>query len=99
LRRYLLPLKPDAHQVFELSGPRSYVGRNFEANVCISQPTISRLHAVLYWIGGATIVEDARSSNGVFVNRKRVQQSVLIDGDVVAFGNVEYQFRVSVSDS
>ncbi len=99
LRRYLLPLQPDVDPVFELSGPRSYVGRGVEADVCISHPTISRLHGVLYCIGGATIVEDARSSNGVFVNRKRVQQSVLKDGDVVSFGNVAFHFRVSVSDS
>jgi pSer/pThr/pTyr-binding forkhead associated (FHA) protein len=99
LRRYLLPLQPNVDPVFELSGPRSYVGRGVEADVYISHPTISRLHGVLYCIGGATIVEDARSSNGVFVNRKRVQQSVLKDGDVVSFGNVAFHFRVSVSDS
>jgi hypothetical protein len=99
LRRYLLPLSPDVDPVFELSGPRSYVGRGFVADVCISHPTISRLHAVLYWVGGATVLEDTRSSNGVFVNRKRVQQAVLKDGDVVAFGNVEFNFRVTVSDS
>ena len=99
LRRYLLPLKPDVDPVFELSGPRIYVGRGIEADVCISHPTISRLHGVFYFIGGATMVEDARSSNGIFVNRKRVQQAVLRDGDVVSFGNVAFHFRVSVSDS
>lgn len=99
LRRYLLPLNANSDPVFELSGPRSYVGRGFVADVCISHPTISRLHAVLYWVGGATMLEDARSSNGVFVNRKRIQQAVLKDGDVVAFGNVEFSFRIAVSDT
>lgn len=99
LRRYLLPLNPNSDPVFELSGPRSYVGRGFVADVCISHATISRLHAVLYWVGGATMLEDARSSNGVFVNRKRIQQAVLKDGDVVAFGNVEFSFRIAVSDA
>jgi len=99
LRRYLLPLKPNSGPVFELSGPRSYVGRGLVADVCISHPTISRLHAALYWVGGATMLEDARSSNGVFVNRRRIQQAVLKDGDVVAFGNVEFSFRIAVSDT
>ena len=98
LRRYLLPLKSDIDPVFELTGPRSYVGRGADADVCIGHTTISRLHGVLYWIGGATIVEDARSANGVFVNQQRVQQAVLKDGDVVAFGNVAFHFRVAVSD-
>ena len=99
LRRYLLPLKPDIDPVFELSGPRIYVGRGVEADVCISHPTISRLHGVIYFIGGATMVEDTRSSNGIFVNQQRVQQAVLKDGDVVSFGNVAFHFRVAVSDS
>jgi hypothetical protein len=99
LRRYLLPLQSKSDSVFELSGPRSYVGRGFVADVCISHPTISRLHAVLYWVGGATMLEDARSTNGVFVNRKRIQQAVLKDGDVVAFGNVEFSFRIAVHDT
>jgi hypothetical protein len=98
LRRYLLPLKSDLDPVFELAGARSYVGRGIEADVCISHPTISRLHGVFYCIGGATMVEDARSTNGVFVNRQRVQQSVLKDGDVVAFGNVEFHFRVAIPE-
>jgi pSer/pThr/pTyr-binding forkhead associated (FHA) protein len=84
---------------FELTGPRSYVGRGIEADVCLAHPTVSRLHGVLYRVGGSTIVEDARSSNGVFVNRERVQQAVLKDGDIVSFGNVAFWFRVTVSDS
>jgi hypothetical protein len=99
LRRYLLPVRPESDPVFELTGPRSYVGRGVEADVCLAHPTISRLHGVLYWIGGATIVEDARSANGVFVNGNRVHQAVLKDGDEVIFGNVAFCFRVAVSDS
>jgi len=98
LRRYLLPVDHKSGRVFELSGSRSYVGRDVEADLCIRNATISRLHGVLYCIGGATIVEDARSTNGIYVNRERVVHAVLKDGDVVAFGNVEFNFRVAVSD-
>ena len=99
LRRYLIPVDQDYDCVFELSGSRSYVGRDVEADFCIPDATISRLHGVLYYIGGATIVEDARSTNGIYVNRQRVAHAVLKDGDVVAFGNVEFNFRVAVSDA
>lgn len=99
LRRYLLPLDQRSGRVFELSGSRAYVGRDVEADLCIRNATISRLHGVLYCIGGATIVEDARSTNGIYVNRERVVHAVLKDGDVVAFGNVEFNFRVAVSDA
>ena len=95
LKRFLLPTNPELGAVFELIGPRSYVGRSIAAEIRITHPTISRLHGVLYCIGGATIVEDARSTNGVYVNGRRVDQSVLKDGDVLAFGSVEFHFRVA----
>ncbi len=97
IRRFLLPLQPDVDPPFELAGPRCYVGRGGEADVCLSHASISRLHGVLYCIGGATLVEDARSTNGVFVNDERVAQAVLKDGDVVAFGTVAFRFRIAAS--
>ena len=98
LRRYLVPVSPGSGEAFELTGPRSYVGRGIAADVSLEQPTVSRLHSVLYLIGGATVVEDARSANGVYVNGQRVQQAVLKDGDVLAFGNLEFRFLVAISD-
>jgi len=94
IQRFLLSLEQDADEVFELRKPRSYVGRGAEADVRIEHETVSRLHGVLYQLGGATIVEDACSTNGVFVNRQRVRQAVLRDGDTVAFGSARYQFRI-----
>jgi len=94
LRRYLISLEPDVSEVFELSRPRSYVGRGAEADLRIGDATVSRLHGVVYLVGGATMVEDACSTNGVFVNRQRVHQAVLKDGDTVTFGSARFQFRV-----
>ncbi len=99
LKRFLLPTNPGLGAVFELIGPRSYVGRSIASDIRITHPTISRLHGVLYCIGGATIVEDARSTNGIYVNGRRVDQSVLKDGDVLAFGSVEFSFRVATSEA
>lgn len=98
LKRFLLPTNPGSGSVFELIGARSYVGRSIAADVRIAHPTISRLHGVLYCIGGATIVEDARSTNGIYINGRRVDQCVIKDGDVLAFGSVEFSFRVAARE-
>lgn len=79
---------------WSLNGDRSTVGRGMEADIRLDDPTVSRLHGVLYCEGGALIVEDARSAHGVFVNGERVQQAVLKDGDVIAFGDVAFSLRV-----
>ncbi len=99
LQRFLLSLEDGCNEVFEVRKPRCYVGRGAEADVRIIHETVSRLHGVLYQLGGATIVEDACSMNGVFVNRQRVRQAVLKDGDTVAFGSARYQFRIGSDPS
>jgi hypothetical protein len=94
LRRYLISLDPDDPAIHELSKPRVSVGRSAEADLSMSDTTVSRLHAVLSLQGGATVVEDASSTNGLFVNARRVSRAVLKDGDTVAFGTARFQYRV-----
>lgn len=94
VRRYLIALDPTHEEVCELAERRMYVGRGVEADVRVSDATASRLHALLYLERGSTVVEDACSTNGVFVNTQRVRRAVLVDGDTVAFGNVRFQYRV-----
>ena len=94
IRRYLIALDRAREEVCELAQQRMYVGRGVEADVRIKDTTASRLHAVLYLERGSTVVEDAGSTNGVFVNKGRVRRAVLVDGDTVAFGTVRFQYRV-----
>lgn len=94
VRRYLIALDPAHEEVCELAARRMYVGRGLEADVRIADATASRLHAVLNLERGSTVVEDACSTNGVFVNMQRVRRAVLVDGDTVAFGSVRFQYRV-----
>ena len=94
LRRYLISLDPDYPAIHELSQRRVSVGRSGEADVLLADATVSRLHATLSLEAGATVVEDASSTNGLFVNARRVRRAVLKDGDTVAFGTARYQYRV-----
>jgi len=93
-RRYLLALGEDHHQVEELRRGRTYIGRGAEADLRLGDVTVSRLHAVLLSEGGAVMVEDASSTNGVFVNQRRVRRAMLNDGDTVTFGTVRFQYRI-----
>ncbi|OLL28171.1 FHA domain-containing protein [Burkholderia sp. SRS-W-2-2016] len=62
---------------------------------------ISRRHAHLFLKGGELYVEDLGSTNGTFVNGRRLDESaqVLADGDVVAFGGDHFVYRVSLQNS
>jgi hypothetical protein len=94
LRRYLIALEPERDDVYELTRPRMYVGRGAEASLRLADATVSRLHGILCLEEGETFVEDASSTNGVFINGRRVRRAALKDGDTVTFGTARYQYRI-----
>ncbi len=59
---------------------------------CLSEPGISRIHAVIRKEGSKVSLRDENSTNGTYVNNKRLKQDAveLKYGDVVSFAGVEY---------
>jgi predicted component of type VI protein secretion system len=69
------------------------VGRE-GCEVVLADPEVSRRHAALRKTPGGAAVEDLGSTNGTFVNGTRITGLVeLSDGDVVRFGNTEWELR------
>ena len=65
------------------------VGRGDDADVRVPDTGISRRHARFVVTGDHVIVEDLGSTNGTFVNGRRVSgQSILADGDRLQFGTL-----------
>jgi predicted component of type VI protein secretion system len=79
-----------------LEGERLAIGRAAGNAVELGwDPEVSRVHALLERVGGRwTIVDDGLSSNGTFVNGRRVTgRRRLADRDVVRAGRTELLFR------
>ncbi|WP_334189572.1 FHA domain-containing protein, partial [Noviherbaspirillum sp.] len=59
---------------------------------------LSRRHAHIFMRGGSPCVEDLGSTNGTFVNGKRLEEHAvcLADGDVLAFGGHHFVYTVSL---
>lgn len=69
------------------------IGRQAGAcQYCLSEPGISRVHAVLSKEGRKVMLRDEASTNGTYVNNRRLRQDAeeLKYGDVVSFAGVEY---------
>jgi hypothetical protein len=77
-------------------GRRTRIGRGADNELVLDTKHISRYHAVLLAGPVHTSIEDLNSTNGVFVNGKRIARQVLKDGDRVTVGRT--QFRYSVRD-
>ena len=69
------------------------LGRSVDNDIQLVNDTISGHHAEIYQRreGGFYIV-DLASTNGVFVNEKKVEQAELTDGDLVELGEVRLRF-------
>jgi pSer/pThr/pTyr-binding forkhead associated (FHA) protein len=72
--------------------PRLLIGRSEHNDIAISSSFISRHHALLARHGSTTFLMDLNSTNGTFVNSKRVSNHVLIHDDIITVGNHRIKF-------
>jgi len=76
---------PGAGRVFSVSG-EAVIGRGKEAHVRIDDGGASRAHARIYASGGSYVVEDLGSTNGTFVDGRRIERAELKSGDRIHLG-------------
>lgn len=84
---------PYAERSFPLKGDRTQVGRRANNDIVLDVASVSALHAWLVCERGGCRVINALSTNGTFVNGRKVHEALLADGDQVRFGNVEFRFQ------
>ena len=78
---------PDGDEVVVLPlGRLTRIGRRVTADIVLDDSTVSRRHALVLDRGGAPVIADDRSLNGVYVNGRRVQEARLHHGDEVQIG-------------
>jgi EAL domain-containing protein (putative c-di-GMP-specific phosphodiesterase class I) len=86
----------------ELGGPAEWVpllklpftiGRSEQSDHTVYSNGISKQHAVIVIVGGSYAVRDLDSTNGTFVNGRRTVEQVLVDGDILHLGHVEFCFH------
>src|SRR3954469_3205077 len=68
------------------------IGRLPDNTVVIDNPAVSSHHACVFRAGNEYIIEDLESTNGTFVNHKRVVNHTLENGDVILVGKHELVF-------
>jgi hypothetical protein len=71
-----------------LTGAIAVLGRDPSCDLVIGDERCSRKHAVLELTPTGLQVRDAGSANGVFVNGKKLERSLLTPGDLVRLGDV-----------
>lgn len=90
--RYLAVERSDQTLLMPLTRPITHIGRGLIADLRLEDSHVSRRHAILALRGEGARVLDDRSSNGTFVNGRRVTVAQLADGDVLRFGRAVLRY-------
>jgi hypothetical protein len=76
-------------QVYPLTHQVLNLGRRSDNHVVINDPRVSRVHAQIRVINNRYSVCDLESTGGTYVNKVRIDQCVLLPGDVISLAGVD----------
>jgi pSer/pThr/pTyr-binding forkhead associated (FHA) protein len=85
MSRLILQLEGRVIKEYDV-GMMATIGRLPDNSVIIENPAVSSHHACIFREGDHFVVEDLQSTNGTFVNGKRISRQALQYGDVVLVG-------------
>ena len=93
----LVYLGEDGYPAIEVGNEKITIGNNEQiADVVIADSTISKIHALIEYIGGDYFLEDLNSVYGTFINGERLgylERRKLFSDDVVHFAKAKYRFH------
>ena len=88
---------PGVGQVFELGNQSAMsIGRAKANQVVVNDVSVSSEHCRIRPEDGHFVLHDLKSTNGTFVNERRVTRHVLAEGDVVKIGETSLLFKTDL---
>ena len=83
---------PNAGSKFVLDGEVTRAGRHPDSDIFLDDITVSRRHAEIVRTGDGYLVRDAGSLNGTYLNRERIDDAPLSNGDELQIGKFRLVF-------
>jgi pSer/pThr/pTyr-binding forkhead associated (FHA) protein len=90
--RFLEVQGPGESLLLPLGTGVMHIGRGLSADLHLDEKSVSRRHAMLVHRPTGPRLLDDRSSNGTFVNGRRIVQADLHNGDVLVLGRVVLRY-------
>lgn len=76
----------ESGEVIPVDSFPSRIGKGKNADVKLTEPTVSRMHAIIIRKPDGFQLEDLHSTNGTWVNKKKISVNMLHNGDEIQFG-------------
>ena len=83
---------PNAGSKFVLDADVIRAGRHPDSDIFLDDITVSRRHAEIVRTGDDYAVRDAGSLNGTYLNRERIEEAPLANGDELQIGKFRLVF-------
>jgi two-component system cell cycle response regulator len=77
---------PANGQIHSLESPELVIGRSTASHFRLMDEGVSRRHALLMHTRGHYFIQDLDSSNGTFLEGRRIKRAPLMEGDLIQFG-------------
>lgn len=81
-----------AGETFALAKEHTTIGRHPDADIFLDDVTVSRNHAVIDKEAGGFVINDENSLNGTYLNRRRIERQLLVNGDELQIGKFKLTF-------
>lgn len=78
---------PNKNLKIELKKGTTSIGRK-ETDIVLSDSKVSSIHAELHFNGTRVYIYDKNSTNGTYVNSKRIKKTSLKDGDIISLSGL-----------
>ena len=86
--------KNGSHKFFSLPSSVTVIGRRHSCDLCIPLMSVSRRHCQLNYDEGVLKIRDLGSSNGTYLNGKRVDEAVIQAGDSIKIGPLTFVLQI-----
>jgi putative nucleotidyltransferase with HDIG domain len=89
---------PNTGKRFDLESELTKIGRGETEEIQVLDQGASRDHAEIFMIGEMVFVRDTQSTNGTFVNDRKIDEELLRDGDTIRIGTTMLKFHDDTGD-
>ena len=90
---WIIPLQGSQRGELFTLAPVTTIGTDAKCTVVLNDKFMSSRHAEIKAENGIWILRDSGSTNGTYVNNKRIDRHELVDNDFIKFGSAMLKFK------
>ncbi|MCP4373430.1 MAG: FHA domain-containing protein [Deltaproteobacteria bacterium] len=97
--KILLKYKKKVLKTFETDKDKITIGRLKSNDIQINDPAVSKKHARIIKTEGNYLIEDLKSTNGIYLNKVRVFSKYLKDNDIINIGKYSLDVNIKIENT